>query len=74
MIVENLKLWRLTVNKQSGIQTERRQLLIVGNVLPPVAKILGRERMTVRPSMPFAQAQSKHPILNHIDTLENVRL
>ena len=39
-----------------------RQLLVLGNVLPVVAEVLGGERVAVRPAVAFAQREGEDPV------------
>ena len=70
--VEHLEFRPLSVRQHRDRQTAWRQVGIFRDVLEPVAEILGREGLPVRPFVPGPQPQRKHPVVLDIGRFENV--
>jgi hypothetical protein len=56
-LVDDVDLGRLVFDQELGRQAGGRELLVVGNVLPVEAEILGGEGLTVRPFVAAAQLE-----------------
>ena len=72
-LVQDLDLRPLAVDLELDRRPDRAELLVAGDVLPPVAEVLGGERRAVRPAVPLAQAHGEHPAVLDLDVLEDVR-
>ena len=70
--VDDLHLRQLAVDHQLPGRPERAELLVVGDVLPKVTEILGRERRAVRPAMALAQPQREDPAVLDLDRAQDV--
>ena len=71
-VVEHLDARAAIAHQQCLRQTERRQVLVVDDVVPVVAEIRRGERLTVRPLVAASQVEREHPTAFVDDLLQNV--
>ena len=72
-LAQHLEAGTAVAHLQHLRQAERRQVGIVGDILPEVAEIRGRERLPVRPAVAGAQVQREDAAVDVLDALEDVR-
>ncbi len=70
--IDDLEARRVATHQQGGIRAGWAQRLVVGHVLPPVAEILGRERLPVGPAMALAQVKREDLIVRDLEALQDV--
>jgi len=63
----------MALDQQRLWQPERRQVLVVGDILPVIAKILGRERLAIGPLVALTQMQRENAAVDVVDALQDVR-
>src|SRR3546814_7198537 len=69
--IEDLHRRRLALDQQLLRQAARVDLHVVGDVLPPEAKVLGSEGLTVGPAVAGAQGEGEDALLLHRDALQD---
>jgi hypothetical protein len=72
--VQNLDFRRLAADEHEFRRTGRAELLVVGDVLPKVAEVFGRERRAVRPAMSRPKREREHARLGDVHPLEEIGL
>ena len=72
--VQHLEDRRLAVHEHRRRRSGRRELGIVGDILPPVAEVLSGEGMPVRPFVTRPEMQGEDAAFLGFHTLQNVRL
>ena len=55
-------------------RSARREVLVEPDVLPAVAEIFRRERASIGPFVPFANAESEDPVLDGFEAFEDIGL
>src|SRR4030095_1938141 len=73
-LVDDLDLGRRAVNHKLDRQTRGKELLIVGDVFPKEAKVLGGERMPVGPFVAVAQLEGELATILGLVACEKVRM
>ncbi len=72
--VDDLDLRRLAVDQKLDVGTAGGEVLVVGDVFPEEAEILGSEGLAVRPFVPGAQLEGELAAVLLLVALEDVRL
>ena len=65
-VVDDLELRRLAVNEERLCRPRRRQVLVGREIFPIIPEVLGRERMTIGPSVPLSEVEREFtPVLRN---------
>ena len=72
-LVDDLDRRQLLLDQEIARRPDRAELGIVGDVLPPVAEVLGRERRAVRPAMACPQMEGEALAVLDVDRSGEVR-
>src|SRR5258706_10888953 len=72
--IDDLDLWRFTIIQYFGRRTGRRDVFVVRDVFPEVAKILGGERLAIRPFVALAQMEREDAAVLNVDRPQDIRL
>jgi len=72
--VEHFEARRMSADHQRRRQAGRRQHLVVGDIVPEIAEVVGRERCAVRPAMAGPQVDGEDPVVLDVDRFGDVGL
>ena len=73
-LVDDLELGRLAVDDHHPRRARGRQVLVVGDVLPPVAEVFRRKGTAVRPLVAAAQGEGKDATVVDLETFQDIGL